>query len=104
MLVGKRARTFATNMNFQVPVSLQLTRTFAMFLLVGKLTSTEVQFSIGLSLGQIALCAVLCQDLGLYLWLEGKINLWGAGGDVPFQSVAHLGGDTMPGQGLLQVP
>ena len=22
----------------------------------------------------------------------------------PFQSVAHLGGDTMPGQGLLQVP
>ena len=30
--------------------------------------------------GGITLCAVLCQDLGLYLWLEGKINLWGAVG------------------------
>ena len=40
----------------------------------------ELRFSFGLSLGQIAFCAVLCQDLGLYLWLEGKINLWGAVG------------------------
>ena len=28
----------------------------------------------------ISLCAVLCQDLGLYLWLECKINLWRAVG------------------------
>ena len=33
-----------------------------------------------------------------------QINLWGGSLGEPFQSVVHLGGDTMPGQGLLQVP
>ena len=70
----------STNKNSRFMLVGKRTRTFAMFLLVGKLTSTEVRFSVDLSLGQIALCAVLCQDLGLYLWLEGKINLWGAVG------------------------
>ena len=73
LLVVKQTRTSRKNMNFvgtsQSGKNTNFCYVLAKSLFVGKLTSTELRYFFGSSWGQIALCAVLCQDLGLYFKL-----------------------------------
>ena len=54
-----------------------------------------------LNLGELPSVLCCARILVSNFGFDGKINLLGGCWGKPFQSVAHLGGDTMPGQGLL---
>ena len=57
----------------------------------------------GLNWGELPSVLCCARILVCVFGFAVQINLGSCWGE-PFQSVAYLGGDTMPGQGLLQVP